>query len=1318
MSERKRDNSPDSEDQSSQGGDPFFEGARSDQSPEPNQEPETNIEPFEDGPISGEHTDDASVSNQHHDSSVTPRSRTHAEEEEGTVIDTGTRERRASQQQSTNQPQPGQEDPATGVSNTREPSPNNSHTGQPVNRTSATAEDAIPDNFGEEGLEGSINPELGDEEDAANSPSEVIEEIEASQEYIQITPVREEVNSETVTRELYGLHRYGTGRKLPLDMELHIDSIEGVSNFEFIIYKPEGEAQFKFFLGPGERGDTNCDRLESTTRSQYPENFEFDRKEFNIKDVFDEVPHMVRYEGVEERRKDWMTLLTRFDTEKINRSPLSNLLETIIQTDGAVLFQVIFEPRSDWSPKAQRQKGRLKRGVHTTGGMIVRSVLDAIIGVSDEEKQQRHRGDTPEEIGGTIMDSQADGQRAGTSRMAQIDLKNPSHTYNVSLRAAAQSQRAAENLQDSLNQMSGKFYSIDGKYLGNNENEYRRMLNHGITYPNGLEMITRRKSMLVCNMEELASFITVPSIDALPKASRGGTGGKPKAQSALTSPNEEVFKEFSDGMTIGHAVTALREDTENTNEISAIESVNQWWTELNKRDAIALSAGDLTHHYIRAATTGSGKTVATLNDMLTTHEALHGPTILIDPKGGEMCRNYLRCHRTLFGDLNDVEYIKVPEKDGNIPGIPFFDLRPLIRSAGRERETAIQDIIDHYFQLLRFVLGRETVDQAFVANEILTNLIKALFDEENGSDFFTIGDLLDAARDFQHHGREIEDLENVDEDDLDEALPDAQDEQVRSFLKSHLEKEERQFMNTTDAVLNRIRKLKERDFIWDMLSFEVPEEHWNDEKDWYDRSEVPLLDLKNILNGNKVLLIDTGNLRGESSEVFTVLFLSHLWTSVQSLWTPTGEDYIANVIIEESANVARNEIVYNELLPKGREFNLSLGLIMQYPEQVLGEDPRGNRRAYQEILNNVNTKIIGNIATDDMLANSLFHEDLDTDEIKDRIAGLRRGEWVVQLPSTGFHKQKPEILTLKPLPIPPGHSEGPFNVSSNAEDVRKRSRKLHTLNRESQYINSDAGASFSSTDDDDDNDDGEDDADEDTSESESESEVSVDEGMLEDEHRVFLKNVFEALDGEVDLYDLHLPMTKLPNSDYASDLDEWGLLDKVTIGRNKVYYVPTKDGEIMVDGKSLSPEEGGELGNESPEHLFGARLAARYYERQGYNVTLYGDINDGNNKTDVFAEDTKESPSDRNKLIEVETSPEKKEHVIDDYEALKEGYGDVIWVVENYDEAVTLLDKLSEEIDGLPTGHSERNIQKVNRQLNDPGISEIHTLNSLRKKLE
>jgi len=214
-----------------------------------------------------------------------------------------------------------------------------------------------------------------------------------------------------------------------------------------------------------------------------------------------------------------------------------------------------------------------------------------------------------------------------------------------------------------------------------------------------------------------------------------------------------------------------------------------------------------------------------------------------------------------------------------------------------------------------------------------------------------------------------------------------------------------------------------------MLSFTVSDENWDDDLGWYDQEEVPMLDMKSVLNSDRVLLLDTGELRGESTEVFSVLFLSHLWTAAQAIWIPEDDDYIANMIIEESAKIARNKIVYKELLPQGREFNISLGLIMQLTEQVLGEDEFANVRAYREILNNVNTKIIGNIATDDLLAESLFHEDLDVDEIKDRISGLRHGEWVVQLPSTGFNKQKPENLTLKPLPTPPGHNAGAFNVS-------------------------------------------------------------------------------------------------------------------------------------------------------------------------------------------------------------------------------------------------------------------------------------------------
>jgi len=56
----------------------------------------------------------------------------------------------------------------------------------------------------------------------------------------------------------------------------------------------------------------------------------------------------------------------------------------------------------------------------------------------------------------------------------------------------------------------------------------------------------------------------------------------------------------------------------------------------------------------------------------------------------------------------------------------------------------------------------------------------------------------------------------------------------------------------------------------------------------------------------------------------------------------------------------------------------------------------------------------------------------------------------VCLPSTRFNQQKPEILTLKPLQIPPGHNAGPFEVSSNKKAIRKRSLELHCVSKRTQ----------------------------------------------------------------------------------------------------------------------------------------------------------------------------------------------------------------------------------------------------------------------------
>ena len=907
--------------------------------------------------------------------------------------------------------------------------------------------------------------------------------------------------------------------------------------------------------------------------------------------------------------------------------------------------------------------------------------------------------------------------------------------------------------------LSGKFYTIDGNYLGQDSTEYKLAKSHKMTYPSGVEMVRRRKPMLVGNADELANFITVPSIDSLPKASRGGSGGRPAAQSPLTSPQEEVFRQFKEGMTIGYAVSERRHDPKDRVNIEAADCIEEWTNQVKRKDSIALNESHLTNHYIRAAATGSGKTIATINDILTAHMYLDGPIFLVDPKGGDMVNEYLRAHRTVFEDLEDVEYAKIPEENSEVPSIPFFDIRPYVRTGATSRDAAIQSVTDSYFSLLHEILGEESVKQAFVANEILRGLIRALFDGEHGNDFFSIGDLFQAALKDQNEGvkhvRANRSRSNNDDENLKDPIPPVSDEELRDSLESHLNKSEQSFLTTTDAVLNRIRKMKEREFIWNMLSYTVPESHWDEERNWYDRAGIPMFDVRELLNSEKVIIIDTGDLHDESSQLFSVLFLTQFWRSIKTQWTPEKDDYIANVIMDESPNIARRSIMYEKLLPKGREFNLSLGLIMQYPKQILGDDEFQNRRAYREVLNNVHTKIIGNISVDDQLAESLFHEDLTHSEIKDRINGLRSGEWVVQLPSSGFHEEKPEILTLKPLPIPPGTKESDVTVHPRAANVRERSRvnlcvpKDHPMisanvnngelaDEYEDHVESDAvtmepfenedlsadeiigkltekekrktrehlDSEVSETEDNDD--------DSEETESTDFAEVDPEEHLTGNEYNM-LKRIINIYHGDRGLYSFGKSMNKDTFQDKAgdalSDLESKRFTEKLEF-RFGNYHIPTKDGLDLMD-KRIHPEGEGEHGVESFEHIFGVNIVDEYYEQKGYDTQRYETISGASTeKVDLRAENDGSTVN-----VEVETSIAARNHVVEDLETYADLDGRQVWVLENKDDVEELINYLNRTDRLNITQVTARSLDQINDKLDINGIDEILTFDTILNEL-
>ncbi|WP_144262400.1 hypothetical protein [Haloglomus irregulare] len=872
--------------------------------------------------------------------------------------------------------------------------------------------------------------------------------------YIKITPAREQVTPDHVIKGLYGLYRAGSGRTLPFHVERRLSFVSTHHSFEFLIHKPEATQRFDFYLGVRPYEVEAVEHLAANVRAMYPERFRFEIVPFATSAVFvddaepdratlvdlesfeglDELanlegfdpglldgasdsdapvpgpddgddptpPAMVRWSGVETKNNDWMTLLSQFsevsvDIEEAFRSPLSVLLEQATETDEPFLFQAVFTPRRDWTKEAETHKRNLKMGTTGMWSAFKQEAGAMLFGTSEEERRQRHRPDTPEQIGGTLSGG-GDGPSTRHSRMGQIDLKQPTVTFDLSLRAGGESS-VINGVTGAFTALSGPYYGVEGAAVDAVTREFEDLCEARLGRTGIRERFESANPIIVTSPDELANFVTVPNTGALPKASRGASGGSPDARSPLTATDEELLAKFDTGMCIGEAETATPD---------------------RPNIPISLTAEQLTHHVLRASTTGSGKTTAMVNDGLSAYEELDGPIFIFDKKGGSMATEYKRAHFRRFGDLDDVIHLPVPGPNGELPAFPFFDIRPQV-AAGMSREAAVQEKVDRYNELLEYVLGEEQHNQAFVAQEILSNLIVALFDPVYGDDAFAISDLLKAATRMQ----------------TKQVTPTVSDSELHATLKRHFSGDERRFATSIDAVLNRITKLKERDFIWRMLNF-VPE--WdNDTRQYAD--EQMLLDLDRLLDSSKVILVDTGEFRPASSNVFTVLMLDYLWSWVRlrERWNrgvpAPDEGYCVNLIIDEAAPIMQASLVRDEMIPDAREFALAFELIVHFPEQVKRDAL--DTRAYKEILRNINTKLIGKLAIDDELASTLFHEELDAIELSNRIASLPRGEWLAQLPDTGFMTDTPELVTLKPLPIPSGHSDGedPVDAGTYSPDA-------------------------------------------------------------------------------------------------------------------------------------------------------------------------------------------------------------------------------------------------------------------------------------------
>ncbi|GAB3421948.1 ATP-binding protein [Haloparvum alkalitolerans] len=909
-------------------------------------------------------------------------------------------------------------------------------------------------------------------------------------DYLRVTPTSEQLDPESIPRVLDSLHKLTTPGSSDLKAKLNPLHSKTPPRFEFLALSEGPDEPVEFFYG----ADAHLDTLEKRLRSIYPATFDIERVDIDIADrliqpveltpeqfvshyedgqlqyefgtderykitetegeqgevtaagsatgggvAADSVPdhHVVvgetalelappaalatddssndiakptmdpsgtirarpapdavsplgvRWCGAASRKQDWMTSLTPFTTEDTNDdlssvdqpgAALASLIDHLMEATAPTAFQVVFQRRARWQSDAEVRKEDLVDGRDTFFQELVGPLLEVEDQRSDQDDRQL--------------------SESVEKRIEYIDAKNAKRSFTANIRAVGvptdgtrdDLDARMDSLLPVFDPLDGPFYEVEGKRLrdtGFREKTKERKARAALQRFLDRELTTGRgktRPELILGGAELANFVLVPSSEQLTVEGTRGTRAEQQSRNPLPWPNPDLIQQFQEGMAIGYALDENGEP---------------------RPDPIRIPPDLLPTHYGRFASTGGGKSKAIINDALSLRETTGGPVVLVDPKGDGMCENYLRCHYERFEGLDDVYHFRVPE---TIPAFSFFDIRPAL-AAGRNRADAIQDKVDHFHDILRMIMGREQYGQAFVANEILSYLIKALFDEEYGSDVFGLDDLFAAALQMQR----------------DQTIPpvSADNQNIEESLTRHFAKDNHQFQVSMDAVGNRLDKLREDAHLRRIFSH-VPEQ--NDAGEYVDNR----FDFRDFLDEDATIIVDLGDLRPEAQRAITLLLLSNLWDAVQVRRRDGQTDYeqLTNLIIEEAAPVASTKLVSEQLLPQGRSFGLSMGLVMQFPGQVRNR----NERAYDEVLNNIRTKLIGNISIERDLAESLAHEDLSPTELRNRINTLPSGEWIAQLPSPSFGETGPPPFSLKPLPIAPGHPESDQPLTEPQED--------------------------------------------------------------------------------------------------------------------------------------------------------------------------------------------------------------------------------------------------------------------------------------------
>jgi DNA helicase HerA-like ATPase len=902
--------------------------------------------------------------------------------------------------------------------------------------------------------------------------------------YLRIEPTREQVVPTEIVKRLEGL------RNIENSFTNKVNPLKSPPKFEFLILTEGGGEEIKFYCGVDK--ERHLQGLKSELIAAYPDSYDIYKESVSLRaeltptdypgtdgdqnpldavqasdeDTDDDLPttaddttiqdfedatlHSVCWYGVEDRRGDWMTTLKEFEEQvdddgDNSRSPVASVIENLSQIQVPVALQVLFQRRADWEGKAERRKNRIRGKVDGPVRAVKTTIGDMFGNYDREERRERHKAGDVTDIGEDAVDHEKETGSAVRSRSALIDIKGPNRTFIANIRATAVvPDRFPKSIQDSVkddlsalsnsfNLLDGPFYSTEGRLVDeqtfshrSNKSVFENILTRDLSRTAGLTT----RPQLVLNGDELANFVTVPSLEALTSEGARGTRGEGEYRTPLDLPDPDILSRFhEDGVKLTFPLNQRGETID---------------------DPVRLPFNSLSQHFTIASRTGSGKSMLTQSIMLSLAKETQGPNVVFNPKEDFMLQNYMRSHYDTFGNLEDVIYFDVGE---TIPCIPFFDIRPLL-AAGNSREDAIQYKKKQFKDIMVQAMGEGRYDQAFVGVTILNLLIEALFDPVHGDDAFTLNELQDALKTISDEGR----------------APEVSDrfQHVGEELTRYLNQSD-QAEDSFEAAENRLAVIANHHKLRKFFN-QLPE--WDGEKEKYADEGFHF---KELLDTDKTLLFDIGGLHAETQRVLTTVVLTNIWDAVRfrntgrSVYQSTPDNYCTNIIIDEAADLASTRIVSEEFLPQGRGYDLGLGLIEQFPDQI-GEDSQSTsqdeKRAYRELLNNVHTKLIGNIAITGRQAELLAFEGVDEAELQKRINDMAPGNWFTELPSPAHFENPPKPFYSQSPPIPSGHPEGPDPLTEYQEQKFQQEALPRVIQRTKRNYSSsrpDRGTSEGST---------------------------------------------------------------------------------------------------------------------------------------------------------------------------------------------------------------------------------------------------------------